>query len=218
MSEKRPEPILYAMATKEEEAADAIVPLELRRAEDPSAANVWLHAKTNRLFGTLERAEFSREYETPGYRERQSARTDARRLAAATTVPAAEYGGWVYLDGYGHNEGYFESVDDLLEWVDCLADPGDDPPARPAWAFACSERGFEFDMEREIESVLQDYHEDAIHQLDGLDEILDAVRAWVARQTLVSYFADHKRVVVIDQVRFEAERAAAAALLEGAAS
>jgi len=178
-------------------------PLTIRR--DFENPNCWATGDGSKVFRDREWAEKSMEMATPEYRERSRLRMEHSRLIKAEPVAWTD---WVYADGYGHNEGYFDSEGELREWC---ADEGIDPPA---YVFATREEGFDYDIFQAIDSYLSDdHHEDAHDQIVGWDELEAFWKAWVAKQTVKSYHPDNSKVVVIDQARYEAAIAVAKAWL-----
>jgi hypothetical protein len=104
--------------------------------------------------------------------------------------------GWVYLEGYGYKEGYFESMEDLLEYLD-EEEKETDP--RPEWAFVCKTIPFKGPaLNSIIESCCEEMYEDAEESLSGLGELEAAIREFSeANKRMVSYCPDYKRVARI---------------------
>lgn len=117
---------------------------------------------------------------------------DKDQIAKAEKLES--WDGWVYLDGYGYKEGYFESLEDLLEYLD---DDGTHP--RPEWAFVCKTIPFKGpDIGNIIENCCEDMYEDAEDSLSGLDKLELAIKEFnEANKGMVSYYPDHKRAVRI---------------------
>lgn len=103
--------------------------------------------------------------------------------------------GWIYVEGYGSNEGFFPDEDELHDWI-----AGEDPsPEIPEFAFCCKVNKFKDDMLDAtdiLENALNDYHEDAIDQIDveSLQEVLDK---WMANQDLESWDIDYSKKIKI---------------------
>ena len=153
-------------------------------------------------------------------RENQLLLSDAKILVAAHAVE--NWTGWVTLTG---DEDYFDSTAALLDHcrdnITFEAKDKDQPLTEkeianslPAWCFATTESGFDFDLTEAIETYLSDeHHEDASDSIRGWKELEAFWKEWSAKQTLSTYWQDCKNIVVLDRPRYEAELAAAQALL-----
>lgn len=119
-------------------------------------------------------------------------RTQAQIEAAEKLT---DWDGWVCdPNGRGDQDGYFESLDAMIEWYgDAEDDEGE--MKLPEFVFTTTPIHFQVDLDSAIESALEDHHEDAAESLDGREEIEKLVREWAARQSLVSYQIDYKRVI-----------------------
>jgi len=102
--------------------------------------------------------------------------------------------GWIFLDGHGYKEGYFEDLQDLIDWLD-----DEETDTRPEWAFVCKTVPFKGpDIGNIIEQCCDDMYEDAEDSLSGLDELESAIKEFnEANREMVSYYPDYKRVVRI---------------------
>lgn len=175
--------------------------------------NVWATGDGRRVFGTEEWALKSMEMDTKEYRDRQRARSDAGRLVRAVAVD--DYTGWVTKTG--DEDDYAQDVSSLLEKYEDQAE-SEDEYVPPAWVFCCTEDGFDFDLESQLDCYLDDnHHESARDWLVDEKELWGFWNAWAAKQNLKSYMIDYKRIVVIDRDRYEAELAAAKTYLEATA-
>lgn len=97
-------------------------------------------------------------------------------------------------EGYGSQDGYFESTDDLRDYCQ---DEGVD---LPAFVFGCTERVWNgIDIDRAIENDLEEYHEDAIDSVHDLSELRAVIKVWNEKQHISSYHVDHKQVIVLDE-------------------
>lgn len=104
-----------------------------------------------------------------------------------------EWDGWVYREGYGYNDGYFSSVDELLQYCE---DEGEDPPE---WVFVCSETKHELDTDNILENMLDDAYEGARDHLVDEKELYDFIEAWNKKQYVTSYYPDYKKVLIIEK-------------------
>lgn len=199
-----------------EDAADGPVPLVIKHAKDVEP-NVWATSDGSAVYLTREWAEKADHMRTEAYREESRARAAAGHLVRAKV--ADDYDGWVTASG--DDDDYAADVAELLEkHKDRLAWAGvseaDIPAQLPAWAYCCTEDGFEFDIEDAIRCYVDDnHHEDAIDWIkdwEGLDSFWSE---WSAKQSgLRSYMIDYSRIVIIDRERYEQQLAAAKAYLE----
>jgi hypothetical protein len=197
---------------------DMSKPIPLRIARNEEAPNLWATTDGRRVFNSEEWAVESMKMDTQEYKDHRTKTIAAGRLARAEIVE--NYDGWVTTTG--DEDDYAQDVAELLEkhgdqlaWAGVAAE--DIPAQLPAWAFCCTEGGFDFDLESQLESYLADeHHENARDFLVDEKELWDFWSAWVEKQkSLTSYFIDTKRIVVIDRERYETELAAAKAFLEG---
>lgn len=102
-------------------------------------------------------------------------------------------GSWLYVENVGHNEGYFEDLDTLIDYYASE----EIPP--PAYAWTCDKIEFRLSAEDILEHALQDHHEDAgdhITTLDGnrLQKYLDV---WARKQNIHSYSASNRVAVLL---------------------
>ncbi len=192
------------------------VPLVIKHAGDREP-NVWASSDGSAIYLTREWAEKADYMRTDAYREETRARAAAGHLVRAKVVE--DYDGWVTASG--DDDDYAADVAALLDkHRDRLAWAGvsdeDIPTQLPAWAYCCTEDGFEFDIEDAIRCYVDDnHHEDAVDWIkdwEGLDAFWNE---WSAKQSgLRSYMIDFSRIVVIDPERYEQQLAAAKAYLE----
>jgi hypothetical protein len=109
-----------------------------------------------------------------------------------------DHEGWVYCDGYGSNEGYFESLDDFLEWWE--DEHGDEKP--PEFVWTCKPQRIVPPADEILEGLLTYWLENGWDDMDesaftGLDELRAAVGAFVsANEGVVSYTTDGRAVRV----------------------
>lgn len=201
----QPVPILNRIALQKTDKR-AVVPLTIKVARQPTKANAWLDQTGGFAYQTAQQAENAIWVRSDEYRSLTRARAEASRLSKVHTE--TDYEGWVFdpLEG-GAQDGYFREPSELLEWYE------DEAQEPPSFAFCCTETPFAFDLEGALYNTCEEHHADAFDSLSDVLEITAAFKAWMEKQTLVSYFPDYKRAVVIDQGRFEAERAEASAFL-----
>lgn len=112
----------------------------------------------------------------------------------------AEWDDWVWVHEVSHNEGFFESVEALVEWLaDNWEDYGPEERAEwPAYAFVCKGSVFLLDLEDELYSACEDHHDGAADRLVGVKELQAAVdRFNEANAHVVTYHPDFRRVVAV---------------------
>ncbi|WP_020476219.1 hypothetical protein [Zavarzinella formosa] len=125
---------------------------------------------------------------------------EGRRLLKAGIVTESPCD-WVYDEnGGGCQEGYFDSLESFLDWY---ADEADEETNRPLYVYACKENRWSgIDLGNVLSSELDDHHEDAGDCLVDDKELWDFIKAWNAKQTLVSFDVDYTKVIPIDVEAF----------------
>ena len=124
-------------------------------------------------------------------REERTIKRDISHYEKAEKLFPIQYDGWVYAEGLGYNEGYFESVGDLIEYCE------DECISVPDWVYCCTEMNHALNIDSAIDSMLDEAHEDARDHLKDEKELYDFIEKWNARQNIISYYPDYKRVVVL---------------------
>lgn len=102
--------------------------------------------------------------------------------------------GWVYSDGYGHQDGYFSSLDDFMEFV------LEEGIEAPAYVWACKSEAFAYaDVDHILENIEQNGYEDFdADTLDGIPELKAALEAFTeANKGVLSYTPDYSQCVLI---------------------
>lgn len=119
---------------------------------------------------------------------------DAERLAKAEVV--TDYDGWVFVEGLGYNDGYFRSMDDLLDYLEDEVEE-----VRPERAYCCQEQPLQRLNSSDIaERICDDMYEDAYEDLNGLKELDIALEKFFdANAGMKSYYPDYKRCVLVPQ-------------------
>ena len=115
-----------------------------------------------------------------------------RKFERAEKLTPERYSGWVYseeVDGY--NEGYYADVDELVEYCE-----DNDVPV-PDWVFCCTPYEFKLDIDSALERMTEDAYEGADDHLVDVKELREFVEKWNAKQSIISYYPDYKRVVVL---------------------
>lgn len=85
-----------------------------------------------------------------------------------------EFDGMVFLEGFGFQNGYFDSVADFIDWWE--GEHGDDVKM-PEYVWACTSRpSCRIDLDRVIEDATQDAHDEYDpEKLTGVDELRAAI-------------------------------------------
>ena len=129
-------------------------------------------------------------------RRAENRRKEAERLEKAEIVSG--YDGWIYTDAVnGTQDGFFESVSDLVEW--CEENDGEDGEAIaiPEFAYCCNDKPPQrVDIDDVLEQMFTDSFEDAQDhavETEPLRVALDTF--WRANMHIVSYCPDYKRKV-----------------------
>jgi hypothetical protein len=118
----------------------------------------------------------------------------------ATAIAKAEklddWNEWVFLDGIGPQDGYFDSLESL---VDYLVENEDEDDQRdwPEWVFTCKSRAFvAVDADHIIENIGEDSYEDWDAEIKGEDEFRAACKAFnESNNNQLIYNVDRRRVV-----------------------
>ena len=125
-------------------------------------------------------------------RRKQIEASEVERRAKATVLDS--WDGCIYAEGYGYQDGYFQSIEDLLEYLE----EADDDLEWPRYAYVCEpeqiaivDAGSIYDNFEWPDGM--DYDD-----LNGTKEFEAAVDAFnKVNENVVAYVADMKRVVLI---------------------
>jgi hypothetical protein len=137
--------------------------------------------------------------ETPQYYTACERHSQGARLQKATIAERSPCG-WVYDEcGGGHQDGYFDSVESLLDWY------VDEAESRPLYVYACKERPWKgISLGDVLQNEHEDHYEDAEDSLVEVKELGEFLTVWNAKQKIVSYDVDYSRVIPIDADGFAA--------------
>jgi hypothetical protein len=105
-----------------------------------------------------------------------------------------KWDGWVYLEGYGCRNGYFESVDDFLDWCACEDDN------LPEYIWTCKPNHFVHadvsDITGRMDDAFEDFDPDC--DLHGMEELRVAIEKFnEANKDVVAYEPDYTKAVLI---------------------
>lgn len=128
----------------------------------------------------------------------KDAKREAELIAKAEKLE--KWDGWVFYDGATNgNDGYFESLDDLVDW---LESEGIDPDNWPEYVFCCKVVPFPaVDLDDIVDRILEGLPEEVGREhLKGLDDLEAAIVEFNKRNIeLISYEPDWTKVVRIKQ-------------------
>jgi hypothetical protein len=130
------------------------------------------------------------------FKERERAK-EAENFEKAEKIAAKGYEGFVFCDGASHNDGYFESVEDFIDWAE---DEYEDPSQCPVYVWACnSHPPRRVDLSDITSNLLDDMWEDADeYDLNGIPELQAAIDAFnEANKTILIYETDYTRAVML---------------------
>lgn len=109
-------------------------------------------------------------------------------------VKLDKWEGWVYWEAAGdagNGEGYFDSLESLLEWFEEERQPA------PEWVFTCKTESFpRLDIDDMLTDLAEGMFEDAEDNFHGVDELKEAVSIFNEdNKGLVSYHPNYGQVV-----------------------
>ena len=140
-------------------------------------------------------------YGNRGYATHQKCKHARDRLQEIERMDEAEkvdsWDGWVYCEGCGSNEGYFESVDAFEEWW--LDEFGDEP--LPEYVWTCRAERIVPDHYQIMEELLQAWIERGWEDMEesdlsGVTELRQAVEAFSkANEGVVAWYPNYKQAV-----------------------
>jgi hypothetical protein len=125
--------------------------------------------------------------------QEREARQEQEDFAKATKIDAKDYTGWVSWRGHGPNNGYFESVDDLIRYC------ADHELNSPTFVWACKPDPLKLDADWILDQALEDHHKGARDEIsDTEDARLQAfLDEWCAAQKIVTWREDRTRAVMM---------------------
>ena len=127
-------------------------------------------------------------------RRRKWAEREAERIDKAEKLET--WDGWVFYDGAANgNDGYFESLDDLIDW---LEGEGIKPENWPEYVFCCKVVPFPaVDLDDIVDRIMDELPEGYEREhLVGLDLLEEAINDFnESNKHLISYKPDYTKVV-----------------------
>jgi predicted RNA-binding Zn-ribbon protein involved in translation (DUF1610 family) len=127
----------------------------------------------------------------PDCRVKLAEQSEREAFDNAEKIHESAWGGPVYWDGHGPDDGHFTSVDAVREYCE---DHGLD---LPRYVNATEPHRLHLDADSILDSALEEHHEGAYDQcdVDGLQKLLNG---WCTAQKVTSYHEDPSRVVLLD--------------------
>lgn len=125
-------------------------------------------------------------------RQAREQKREQERFEKAEKV--TDWGGWIYADGMGFHDGYFESLADLEDYLN------DEESERPEYVWATKENHFvEADISDITERVMDGAYDGfEVEYLKGLDDLKAAIEKFnEANREIVSYSPDYSKAVLI---------------------
>lgn len=119
-------------------------------------------------------------------------RREQERFEKAEKV--TQWDGWVFLDGYGYNNGYAETIEEMMDYFD------DEGLERPKYVWACHAIPFAKasygDIEERIcENAYEDFEPE---NLKGREELKAAIQNFnELNKNIVSYTPDYTKAILI---------------------
>lgn len=121
------------------------------------------------------------------------------RFAKAKKVKYSEYKiGYLWDET---KDEYFRDKEALEEKYEEDAEDAENEentPQIPAWCYGCTETYFNVDIDRAIESALENMYEE-FNEIEDEQGLRDFVKAWNDKQTGITYDADYKTVVLLNE-------------------
>lgn len=103
-----------------------------------------------------------------------------------------KWDGWVYWEGHGCNDGYFSSLDELLEY--CY----DNEIDQPKWVFVCKKKDHKLNLSHAIDDMLDDAYDGAADRLVDVGELEDFIDRWNDKQDITTYYPDWSKVLLLE--------------------
>ena len=131
------------------------------------------------------------------------AEKDAQRYEVAEKIQAADWNGPVLLDGAGNeNEGYFASLDELMEWLmeNLHGNMSVNPFNMPTYCQPCDTESFvTVDMSQIMEHIAEEGYEECTAHLNGVEQLKAAIAVFEKEnEGMVVYKERSKQVVILE--------------------
>lgn len=125
-----------------------------------------------------------------------------KRFNEAIKISSAEWGDQPIYCPYdrGSTDGFFRNIAEYLEYEEDEVIPAEE---RSSFVWATKPIHLSVDVDHIIENALDDMYEGAGDELKGVDELTQAIDAFLkANEHIVSYSIDYSRAIIIDRVSF----------------
>ncbi len=101
------------------------------------------------------------------------------------------YDGWIYAESLeSHNEGFFESVDDMIEYCE-------DDKVIPEYVYATKKIVWRGACIDNLLDSLDDFYDEADEHIVDFEELETFITEWNKKQNIVSYRPDYTKVILI---------------------
>jgi hypothetical protein len=120
---------------------------------------------------------------------------EKERYEKATKTRASTYSGWVYWEGHGYNEGYFDNIESLKRYCNCHT-----KELLPYYVWACEKITHGLYGSDIIDNAYEEAYEGAKDQLVMVDE-LEAFceRFNEANKDVVSYYPNYNVALILKE-------------------
>ena len=106
------------------------------------------------------------------------------------------------FDGPVYDPGtdkYFTNLSKFEDWYNDIA--GDPDYSKPKFIHPCREEKFKGpNVDWILESCTEDLFEDAIEHLEEVQELRDFIKAWVAKQSLVTFYPIYSKKIRVSKM------------------
>ncbi len=117
------------------------------------------------------------------------------RVQKAKPIKFQDYKGWVYIEGVGYDDGYFESVDELLDFIES----SDDDVLDIHYCWPCEAKRFgKLCADSILEGALEESF-DGFGGFEGEKELREAIKQFNDKNTdCLSYYPRYDEVIILN--------------------
>jgi hypothetical protein len=133
---------------------------------------------------------------SPCRQKRNKAKEDEAFEKAEKVLPE-EWDSWVWTDDTGHNDGYFESVEALIEWFNDAIEDGEED-AMPCYCWTTVEEKASYRHDWIIEHICENGWENQGDHIVDEDELEKFIDGWCAKQLPTFQYTYKKAVLLHD--------------------
>ena len=147
-------------------------------------------------FLTQEEVDILNEHADTRYSEVK----EKERFEKAEKIKESDWGGPVYSESIGYNDGYFANLDEFYEFLEDEYDYKEKLDIRYVWA-CHSNPSCHIDMDDVLENATQEAHEDfSTDDLKGVKELAAAIDKFnELNKDNVTWTPDYSKVVILDK-------------------